>query len=130
MNLALWIAQVALAVVFTVSGIAKSTMSKDRLIATGQTGVAPFPLPVIRLTAASELLAVVGLIGPWLTGIVPVLTPIAAVGLSIVMIGALSSHSRLLRSDLAAGRGAKEAVNVVINIAIFATCMFVAIGRF
>jgi hypothetical protein len=130
MNVALWTAQIALAVVFAVSGIAKSTMSKERLIASGQTGVAPFPPALIRFTAVSELLGVVGLVGPWLTGIAPVLTPTAAVGLSIVMIGALGSHGRLLRADLAAGRGAREAVNVAANITIFAMCMFVAVGRF
>jgi uncharacterized membrane protein YphA (DoxX/SURF4 family) len=128
-NMALWIAQIMLAVVFGVSGVLKSTWSKDRLIASGQTGVAPFPLPVIRMTAISELLAVVGLIAPGLTGIAPVLTPIAAAGLSIVMIGAITSHGFLLRADLAGGRGAREAGNVAATLAILGLCVFVLVGR-
>ena len=62
MNLALWICQGTLAALFLVSGSAKISMSKPRMIATGQTGVAPFPVPVIRFTAACELLGVIGLI--------------------------------------------------------------------
>jgi uncharacterized membrane protein YphA (DoxX/SURF4 family) len=119
MNLFLWILQIALAVVFTGSGIAKSTMSRDRLIATGQTGVAVFPMPVVRFTAACELLAVLGLILPWATGIARVLTPIAALGLCVVMIGAAVSHTRL-----------REPRNVFFNALLFAAALTVAIGRF
>lgn len=59
MNVLLWTLQLGLAAVFTASGLAKISLPKDRLIASGQTGVAPFPLPVIRVTAFSELLAAV-----------------------------------------------------------------------
>ncbi|MGH3477615.1 MAG: DoxX family protein [Acidimicrobiales bacterium] len=119
MDIALWTAQVLLAIVFAGSGVAKSTMSKDRLLATGQTGVATFPMPVVRFTAAMELLAAVGLILPWATGIAHVLTPAAAVGLGIVMVGAAGSHIRL-----------GELRNVAANGVLFALCLFVAISRF
>ena len=95
MDLALWIGQGLLAVIFLVSGGAKISMSKPRLLATGQTGVAPFPLPAIRLIAAGELIAVVGLVGPGATGILPALTGFAAVGLALVMLGAMASHASL-----------------------------------
>src|SRR5258705_6269045 len=95
MNLTLWIFQAVLAVIFVGSGIAKTTMSRERLLATGQTGIALFPMPVVRLTAAAELLAVAGLLLPWATGIARVLTPVAALGLCVVMVGAASSHARL-----------------------------------
>jgi uncharacterized membrane protein YphA (DoxX/SURF4 family) len=130
MNIALWIAQILLAAIFLGSGSAKAVWSKERMLASGQTGVAPFPLPVIRLTAASELLAGIGLILPWATGIACPLTPIAAVGLMIVMLGAIASHSTLLRADRAAGRGATEARNVVLNLVILGLCVFIAVGRF
>ncbi|OEU91790.1 DoxX family protein [Streptomyces abyssalis] len=130
MNAALWTAQILLAALFLVSGVLKVSMPKDRLIASGQTGVAPFPLPVIRVTATCELFAVAGLLLPWLTGVAPSLTPLAAVGLAIVMVGALSSHSWLLRADRAAGRGNREAVNVAANVVVLALCVFVAAGRF
>ena len=67
MNTITWILTGVLAVVFTFSGVAKSTMSRDRLIATGQTGIAPFPMPVVRGVAVSELFAVAALFAPWLT---------------------------------------------------------------
>jgi uncharacterized membrane protein YphA (DoxX/SURF4 family) len=120
MNIALWCAQVLLAAVFLASGSTKSVMSKQRMIASGQTGVAPFPLPVIRLTAACEVLAAIGLIAPWWTGIAPVLTPLAAVGLSIVMVGAGLSHASL--------REYKQVFGV--NLVLLLVCLFVAVGRF
>lgn len=92
MEIVLWVLQGVAAATFLFSGTLKSTMSKERMIETGQTGVAPFPLPVIRVVAASELLGGVGVILPWLTGQARVLTPLAAVGLSIVMVGAAISH--------------------------------------
>ncbi|MFD9418483.1 hypothetical protein ACFWC9_27720 [Streptomyces goshikiensis] len=45
-------AQGLLAAVFMGSGFLKSTQTKEKMIAAGQTGVAPFPLPVIRVVAA------------------------------------------------------------------------------
>lgn len=114
----LWILQGGLAVVFLASGIAKSTMSRERLIATGQTGVALFPLPVVRVTAASELLAAAGLVLPWATGVCAGLTPLAATGLCVVMVGAAWSHTRL-----------REPQNVAANVVLFAAAMTVAVGR-
>jgi hypothetical protein len=84
---------------------------------------------VIRLTAFAELLAAVGLVLPWLTGIARVLTPAAAAGLVIVMIGATTSHSMLLRADRRAGRGNREARNVAANLVLMALCVFVVVGR-
>jgi uncharacterized membrane protein YphA (DoxX/SURF4 family) len=129
MNIALWTVQILLAAVFLGSGMVKGTQPKDKLIATGQTGVAPFPLPVIRLTAFAELLAAIGLVLPWLTGIARVLTPVAAACLIIVMIGAMASHTTLLRADRAAGRGNREARNVAANLVLTALCLFVVVGR-
>jgi uncharacterized membrane protein YphA (DoxX/SURF4 family) len=123
----MWTVQVFLAALFAGSGIAKFRMSKQQLIATGQTGAAAFPMPVVRFTAIMELLAAVGLIVPWLTNIAPVLTPLAAVGLATVMIGAACSHARLRH---ASDTGVRETRNLVVNIVIFALCLFVAISRF
>jgi uncharacterized membrane protein YphA (DoxX/SURF4 family) len=119
MNVALWIAQLVLAVLFLTSGALKSVMSKERMLATGQTGVAPFPLPAIRVIAACELLGVLGLLLPRLTGIAPVLTPVAALGLAVLMVGAAVSHGSL-----------REYPQASVNLALLAVCVFVAIGRF
>ena len=125
MNTLLWIGQGLLAVIFLISGLLKSTMSRERMAATGQTGAAAFPLPVVRFTAACELLAVLGLILPRLVGVAPALTGWAAVGLAVVMVGAIGSHSRLAISE---SRPA-EWRNVAINVVILAVCVFVAAGR-
>lgn len=119
MNIALWVAQILLAALFAFSGSQKSTKSKEQLVASGQTGVAPFPMPVVRFTAIMELAAAVGLTLPWATGIARALTPVAAVGLAVIMVGAAWSHTTLREPKTVAG-----------NVAIFATCLFVAIGRF
>jgi uncharacterized membrane protein YphA (DoxX/SURF4 family) len=129
MNTFLWTIQALLAALFLLSGSLKSTWSKERLVTSGQTGVGPFPPPVLRLAAVSELFAAAGLILPRATGIARALTPVAAAGLCVVMIGAISSHSFLLRRDVAAGRGAREAVNVAATVVILGLCLTVAIGR-
>ncbi len=120
MNIALWIAQSLLALVFLSSGTAKATMTKERMIATGQTGVAPYPLPFIRTIAALEILGAIGVIVPEATGIAPVLTPIAAVGLAVIMVGAAFSHLSLGERKQAFG----------LNLVLFLICVFVALGRF
>jgi uncharacterized membrane protein YphA (DoxX/SURF4 family) len=118
MNIALWTAQFVLAAVFALSGTVKLSMSRERLLDTGQTGIAMFPMPVVRFTAAMELLAVVGLVAPGLAGIGLVLTPLAAAGLCVVMIGAAWAHSRL-----------REPWAVLSNTVLFGLATFVMIGR-
>ncbi|MDQ3825455.1 MAG: DoxX family protein [Actinomycetota bacterium] len=74
---------------------------------------------MIRATAAAELLAVVGLIVPWASGVLLMLTPLAAVGLAAVMVGAASPHLHL-REPLTAGA----------NMVVLVVCIFVAVARF
>jgi uncharacterized membrane protein YphA (DoxX/SURF4 family) len=118
MNALLWTLQASLAAVFTASGVAKISQSKERLIASGQTGVAPFPLPVIRVTAFCELLGAIGILVPRLVGVAAFLTPLAAGGFAIVMLGAIGSHAYL-----------REPRNVALTIAIFVAAVTVAVGR-
>ncbi|MBE8522243.1 DoxX family protein [Amycolatopsis sp. H6(2020)] len=125
MNAALWTGQILLAAIFAVSGALKSTMTQQRMLETGQTGAAAYPLPVVRFAAICEILAAVGLILPLLLGIAPVLTGWAAVGLAVVMVGALAMHSRLAIVQ----RKPAEWRNVGVNVALLAVCVFVAAGR-
>lgn len=120
MNIALWAIQIVLATVFAGSGILKATQTKQRMIAIGQTGVAPFPLPVIRVIAVLELLAAAALVVPRATGIVPTLTPLAACGLAVLMIGAGISHASL--------REYKQVF--AVNLVLLLSAVFVAVGRF
>jgi uncharacterized membrane protein YphA (DoxX/SURF4 family) len=118
LNALLWTLQVLLAAIFTVSGLAKISQPKDRLIAMGQTGVTPFPLPVIRITAFCELLGAFGILVPRLVGVAEFLTPAAAAGFAIVMVGAISSHAYL-----------REPRNVALTTLIFVGPITVAVGR-
>lgn len=119
MNVATWIGQILLAGIFLLSGFLKSTMSKDRLLETGQTAAKIVPMPLMRLAAISELVGVLGVILPWATGIARVLTPVAATGFAATMILAAGVHTRL-----------REPKAVTTNAAIFAVAVFVAWSRF
>lgn len=95
MNILCWTLQIVAATVFLYSGSLKSWMSKERMIATGQTGVAPYPLPVLRIVAFAELAGAAGLLVPWLLGVDRWLTPLAAALLIPIIIGALAAHASL-----------------------------------
>lgn len=118
MNALLWVLQGLLAVVFAVSGAAKSTMSKPRLIASGQTGVTPFPLPLIRFTAGCELLGALAMVLPRPLHVATYLTPLAAAGFSLIMVAAIASHAHL-----------REPVNVVATGVLLIAGLTVAVGR-
>jgi uncharacterized membrane protein YphA (DoxX/SURF4 family) len=85
MNIALWIIQAVLALLFLFAGGMKLVLPVEEMMKQ-----MPLPLPglFLRFTGVVEVLGAVGLILPWLLGIRPGLTPLAAVGLVIVMIGA------------------------------------------
>jgi uncharacterized membrane protein YphA (DoxX/SURF4 family) len=119
MNVVLWILQGLLAAVFAASGAAKSTLPKPKLIAIGQTGVTPFPMPLIRFTACCELLGSAGVILPWLTHTAAFLTPLAAAGFAVIMLAAISSHAWL-----------REPVNVAFTTALLVAAVTVSVGRF
>lgn len=118
MNLYLWITQSLLGLTFLGSGIAKSTMSQEKMAATGQSGAASQPLALIRFIACCEILGALGMILPIALGIAPILTPIAAIGLAIIMVGAARIHAKL-----------REPKAVAVNIVLLALCAFVAYGR-
>src|SRR3954470_16085844 len=93
MNIALWVLQILLAIAFAFAGFTKLARSKDQLRA--QMGwVEDVSDSTVKLVGAVELLAAIGLILPAATGIAPWLTPLAAVGLAIVMVLAAIVHAR------------------------------------
>ncbi len=71
----------------------------------------------IKLIGILELLAAIGLILPQLTGILPWLTPLAAVGLVLTMIGAMIVNVR-------------NRITIIKNIVLLLLAAFVAYGRF
>ena len=86
MNRALWVVQILLAAAFLMTGFMKLTMAEDLLAASS-----PFPVLFVRFISVCEILGAIGLVVPGLTRIRTGLTPLAAAGLVIIMIGAVVS---------------------------------------
>jgi len=82
-NVALWIVQAVLALVFVFAGAAKLVLATETLAKQ-----APLPVAFLRFIGVAETLGAIGLILPGLTRIRPELTQAAAAGLVIIMIGA------------------------------------------
>src|SRR5881397_3246073 len=89
-NLILWTVQVFLALFFLAAGAPK-------IIGRGLeqwTGFSEMPRPLVILIGLTEVLGAVGLVLPMATGILPWLTPLAAVGLAIIVLMAAGFHVR------------------------------------
>ncbi|HVA24742.1 MAG TPA: DoxX family protein [Chloroflexota bacterium] len=120
MNLALWIVSGLLAAVFLVASSTKLFIPKEKLAkAPGGGWVADFGAGFVKFLGAIELLGAIGLILPALLGIAVVLTPLAAVGLAVIMAGAAVVAFRRHAMNHALG-----------NLAYLALAAFVAFGRF
>jgi uncharacterized membrane protein YphA (DoxX/SURF4 family) len=115
MNIALWIVQALLAALFLFAGGIKLVMPMEEMMKQ-----MPIPLPgwFVLFTGVVEVLGAIGLILPWLLRIRPDMTPLAAAGLVIVMIGATVY-------TLAAG----DIASSLIPLAVGLLCAFVAYGR-
>jgi uncharacterized membrane protein YphA (DoxX/SURF4 family) len=119
-NIALWVVAGLLALVFLGAGFAKLTQPKEKLQANpNMAWTEDFSPGMIRTIGALEVLGGLGLILPELTGIAPALTPLAAVGLALVMLGAAVTHTRR-----------KETQAIAVNVVLGALAAFVAVGRF
>lgn len=94
MNIVAWILQIILAIAFLGSGGMKLVRPRPALVSSGMGFAADTTDTNVKLIGAVEVLGAIGLIVPWLTGIAPVLTPLAAVGLALVMAGAVVVHIR------------------------------------
>jgi uncharacterized membrane protein YphA (DoxX/SURF4 family) len=84
MNLVLWILQVLLAALFLFAGSAKLSMSAADLAQAAPQLSAAF----LRFVSVCEILGGLGLLLPSALRIMPWLTPLAAAGLVVIMIGA------------------------------------------
>jgi uncharacterized membrane protein YphA (DoxX/SURF4 family) len=119
MNIALWIIQILLALGFLMAGTLKATQPIDRLAARMKWVNSLRPPQLVRLIGTLEVLGAIGLILPAVTGIWSWLTPVAAIGLVLTMIGAMILHTR---------RG--EFPNLSTNLVLLLLAAFVAVGRF
>lgn len=94
MIIAYWIVGGLAALVFFGAGVNKVARSREGLVAAGMTYAEDFSRTQNKLIGVAELAGAVGLILPMLTGIAPILSPIAGVALGVIMIGAVATHIR------------------------------------
>ncbi|HZR41806.1 MAG TPA: DoxX family protein [Ktedonobacteraceae bacterium] len=116
MNSVLWIIQIVLALLFLLIGGLKVVLPLHAL-----QRIMPLAKRIpttMRLIGISELLGVIGLLAPGLTGIQPWLTVTAALGLSIILIGALVVHTRN-----------REFSSLGLPVLMLLLALFVVVGR-
>jgi len=88
MNIALWIIQVLLALLFLFAGGTKLVLPIDVLTSMGSPNQVHLPALLIRFIGVCEVLGALGLLLPGLFRKRTDLTPLAAAGLVVIMIGA------------------------------------------
>ncbi len=116
MNIALWVTQMVLAWIYG-SAAFRKLFQLEKLRA-NQEWARQSSDGYIRFIAISQLLGVAGMLFPILTGILPWLTPLAAIGFCIIQILAAGWHTRL-----------KEYKMLPVNLFLFALSLFIAVGR-
>ena len=120
MNVFLWIVAGVLAAFFLAAGATKLSQSRRKLLANdNMKWVEDFSAGTIKLIGTAEVLGAIGLILPGALDIAPVLVPLAATGLAVIMAGAIITHGRR-----------KETPPIFINAVVLVLAVLVAIFRF
>jgi uncharacterized membrane protein len=117
MDIAAWIAQVIAALAFGVHGYTLLFRPAQALRQYPWAGDVPDSMK--RLIGTAELLGAIGLIVPAVTKILPWLTPLAALGLTAIMV--LAGVFHITR---------REWLGVLFNLVLGAIAAFVAYARF
>jgi hypothetical protein len=117
MNIGLWIAQYSLLGIYGAYGIYKTfwTTSARQRMAWARSRSVNF----VRMVGISELLGAIGIVFPMLTGTLPWLTPLAAIGLTLIQLFAISTEHL----------PKKEYKVLPLNLYFMAMSVFVLIGR-
>lgn len=116
MNILLWVIQVILALYFFITGLIH--FGPPPGLPEPMAWMYDLPAPLHYVSGAAEILAALGLVLPAATRIRPRLTPLAAMGLVVLM--ALAAVFHLVRA---------EYPNIVMNLVLAALAGFVAYGR-
>lgn len=117
MNIFQWIVQIILGAAFVLFGSMK-TFQYDKA-KEGMPWVKDSSKGFVLFVGAVEILGGIGLIIPYALGIAPILTPLAAIGIAIIMLAAAILHvSR------------KENQAIGMNVVLLILALIVAIGRF
>jgi len=118
MNLLLWILQATLAALFGAAGVMTSAQPKAKL-EPKLPWTADFSTHTVRFIGLAELAGALGLILPASTGLVPLLTPLAATCLVLLMALAALTHLRR-----------KEPTAIALNAVLLIAAAVIAWGRF
>src|SRR3954449_10309817 len=97
----------------------KLLRTKEQLKAAGMGWTDDWPAGAVKAIGGLEVLAAIGLILPAALDIAPILVPLAATGLAVIMVGAIVVHSRR-----------KETPVVIMNVVLLILTLLVAWGRF
>jgi len=116
-NTLLWVAQIALASVFAVTGTLKLVRTREQL-APLMRWVTSWSQAGVSGVGLAEVLGASGLVLPAATGILPVMTPLAALGLFGLMVGATVVN---LRHD--------DRARVPLTVALGVLAAVIAWGR-
>src|SRR5204862_664287 len=116
MNIILWIAQALVAAAFLMAGPIKLFQyerARERM-----SWVKNVPRGLVAFIGAAEILGGLGLVLPALTGILPWLTPLAGLGLVLVMLLASAFHATR-----------REYSRIAMNVVLLLLAAFVVYGR-
>lgn len=119
MNVFLWIVAGLLALAFLAAGGNKVLQPKEKLVKMGMGWAETYPDNAVKLIGLAEVLGAIGLVLPAAVHIAPILVPLAATGLAVIMAGAIVVHAR---------RG--EYTVIVPNVVLLLLAAVVAWGRF
>lgn len=117
MDIALWIIQGLLALVYLMAGGMKATRPID-VLGKAMPWVRTAPAGFVRFIGVAEVLGAIGLILPMVTGRLTWLTVAAALGLVIVQVGAIIFHATR-----------REMQRLPTNIVLLLLAVIVVIGR-
>lgn len=117
MNIALWVIQVLLGLMFLMAGATK-TFQPIETLAESLPWVTSVSLELVRFIGVSELFGGLGLILPSVLRIKPFLTSWAAIGIALIMVLAAVFHAS--RSEFS---------GIIANVVFMALALFVAWGR-
>lgn len=114
MNIALWIIQVVLALLFLFAGVTKLILPIEEMTKQMPIGI---PALLLRFIGVCEVLGGLALVLPGLLKMKTWLTPIAAIGLIIIMLGAVAISLKL------------SFASALFPLVVLLLLLFVAYGR-
>ncbi len=107
-----------MAAAFLMTGFMKVSQPLDELRKNLGPWVDGFSFVQIKAIGIFEILGALGLILPMWLNLFPILTPLAAIGIAVIMVGAIITHLKMDDSKPA-----------MANLILLLLCVLVAVGR-